>query len=70
MLDVNLLTDKEFCVELDKAIDNQINTNNRYDREDARAEAIALINLRANGDKKTYRKWMIHYDGRVAEAYA
>lgn len=69
MLDVNLLTDLQFCVELDKAIDRQLVAKNKYEREDAVNEVLSLISLRANGNGKTYQKWILHYDGRIFQAY-
>ena len=68
-LDINALTDIKFCVLLDDAIDRQIAARTKWQREDAVNEVMSLINLRANGDHKVVKKWTIHYNGRIEEAY-
>lgn len=68
-MEVNLMTNVQFCVELDKAIDRQFQARTRNAKEDAANEVKSLIFLRANGNKKIEKQWMLHYDGRISQAY-
>lgn len=70
MLDVNTLTDDQFRKTLQEAIQTLFAAKNRVEREDASNDVMALINLRANGDKRIYRQWMTYYDDQLVRYYA